>query len=285
MTIDDLAARVTALRAERGHPVVVGVSGWCGSGKSTLARALVGRVDGAVRLRGDDFLDPERSHRRSSDWDGVDRKRLRDGVLVPFRRGVTSTFRRYDWSARRLGPSEPLPSADVLIVDLIGLFHPDVVDELDLRVWCDVDLEVAVRRGIARDRELGRAHDHLWHDVWEPNERDFAERFDPRAAADVIVATEDPADALHRARAFDVLRSAPIGARVVVRYRLGDGATDALGDLVARTDTACTVRTRRGDVVVALAAVVAARPVPPPPAPRRPRDDLGESAGSDERGR
>jgi hypothetical protein len=77
-------------------------------------------------------------------------------------------------------------------------------------------------------------------------------------------------DEQHRRRALRVLADAPIGSRVVVRYRDGDGATDALGDLVERTTTSCTVRTRRGDVVVALAGVVAARPVPPPP-PRRHR--------------
>jgi hypothetical protein len=64
------------------------------------------------------------------------------------------------------------------------------------------------------------------------------------------------------------LASAALGTRVVVRYRVEGGLTDALGDLVARSDTACTVRTRRSDVEVPLALVVAAKQVPPAP-PRR----------------
>ncbi len=191
MDRDALLDLVRTRTAASDHPLVVGVSGYCGSGKSTLARDLVAAVPDAARIRGDDFLDPERSHRRSPDWDGVDRERLVATVLAPFRAGRPSTFRRYDWAQRALGPAESLPRAAVLVVDLIGLFHPAALPTLDLTVWCDVDLATAARRGIARDRRLGRDHEALWHDVWLPNERDFAERFRPREAATVRVDTAD----------------------------------------------------------------------------------------------
>lgn len=64
------------------------------------------------------------------------------------------------------------------------------------------------------------------------------------------------------------LSDAPLGTRVVVRYRIDGGLTDALGDLVGRSDGGCTVRTRRADVVIPLQLVVAAKEVPPAP-PRR----------------
>jgi len=67
------------------------------------------------------------------------------------------------------------------------------------------------------------------------------------------------------------LSGAPLGTRVVVRYRIEGGLTDALGELVDKADGACTVRTRRADVVVALALVVAAKEVPPAPPRRTPR--------------
>ena len=176
-----------ALRSRSaGHPIVVGISGFCGSGKSTLARSMVATLPGSVRMRGDDFLDPERSHLRSADWDGVDRSRLVSSVLSPFRGGREGTFRRYDWAAGALGAPEPLPLAPVLVVDLIGLFHPEAMPALDVTIWCDVELDVAVRRGMARDRELGRSHETLWTEVWGPNERDFADQFRPREHADVL---------------------------------------------------------------------------------------------------
>ncbi|WP_022890698.1 uridine kinase family protein [Agromyces italicus] len=185
--VDAVFEHVMAARAAAEGPIVVGISGFCGAGKSTLARALVERADGIVRIRGDDFLDPARSHRRSGDWSGVERERLADEVLRPFREGRASEFRPYDWGAGRLGEPRPLPSAEVLVVDLIGLFHPDTVGLLDVRIWVDLDLETAARRGKARDEALGRRHDRLWDEVWVPNERDFAERFRPRDHAHLIV--------------------------------------------------------------------------------------------------
>jgi hypothetical protein len=62
-----------------------------------------------------------------------------------------------------------------------------------------------------------------------------------------------------------LLQELPLGTRVVVRYRIEGGFTDALGNLVARDETTCTVETRRGPVVVAFDAVALAKPVPPPP--------------------
>ncbi|MDQ0735628.1 putative acetyltransferase [Arthrobacter agilis] len=68
-----------------------------------------------------------------------------------------------------------------------------------------------------------------------------------------------------------LLAALPLGTRVVVRRRLDEGVTDSLGDLVALDGTTCTVRTRRGDDVVVLADVTAAKPVPPAPPRRAPR--------------
>lgn len=166
-----------------GAPVVVGISGFGGSGKSTLATWLTHSVPGCVRVRGDDFLDPTLSHRRSSDWNGVDRARLTREVLDPFLRGERGQHRPYDWSQRRLADPVPNPEGSVLVVDLVGLFHPEVCDRFAIRVWMDLDLATATMRGLARDAAMGRDHRDLWHDVWVPNEEDFERSFSPRDAA------------------------------------------------------------------------------------------------------
>ncbi|HET7784139.1 MULTISPECIES: hypothetical protein [Micrococcaceae] len=67
------------------------------------------------------------------------------------------------------------------------------------------------------------------------------------------------------------LSTATPGTRVVVRYRIEDGLTDALGHLLACDAGACTIRTRQADVVIPLDLVVAAKEVPPAPERRRPR--------------
>ncbi len=68
-----------------------------------------------------------------------------------------------------------------------------------------------------------------------------------------------------------------VGARVVVRRRLADGsASDALGELVAADGAALVVATRRGEVRVRRADVLAAKAVPPPPRRRgAPHEALG----------
>ncbi|MBO1267345.1 putative acetyltransferase [Arthrobacter cavernae] len=67
----------------------------------------------------------------------------------------------------------------------------------------------------------------------------------------------------------DFLLRAPAGIRVVVRYRIDGGMTDALGQLVAVGGDSCTVRTRTSDVEIPLDRVVAAKEVPPAPVRRQ----------------
>jgi uridine kinase len=182
--LPDIVAAIEGLRAN-GDRIVVAISGYGGAGKSTLTRELVDVVPDSVRLRGDDFLDPARSHRRSNDWDGVERTRMRVEVIEPFRQGEVARFRPYDWDAGELGPVTTLPEASVLIVDAIGVLHPDLEGCFDLTVWVDVDLETAAKQGIERDRRAGSDHDKLWDEVWIPNDRDFAATFDPAGKADL----------------------------------------------------------------------------------------------------
>ena len=66
------------------------------------------------------------------------------------------------------------------------------------------------------------------------------------------------------------------GRRVVLRYAIdagrsphGESMTDALGTIVGSDGTGVEVMTRRGQVRVPRALVIAAKEVPPPPVRRR----------------
>ena len=181
---DEVLAAIRRART-RSSRIVVGVSGYGGAGKSTLARRLLEAVPDSARVRGDDFLVPALIRERSSDWSAIDRTRLRIDVLEPFRSGRPALVRRLDWGSGALQAPEPVPAASVLIVDAVGLFHPDLDALLDLRVWVDVDLATATERGRARDERRGDVDTGAWDAVWAPNERDFAERFAPRQRADL----------------------------------------------------------------------------------------------------
>lgn len=60
------------------------------------------------------------------------------------------------------------------------------------------------------------------------------------------------------------------GMRVIVRHRIPGPLplTDALGQLLAVDAVSATVQTKRGDVVILRADIVAAKEVPPAPLPR-----------------
>ncbi|WP_029088898.1 GNAT family N-acetyltransferase [Brevibacterium album] len=55
------------------------------------------------------------------------------------------------------------------------------------------------------------------------------------------------------------------GMRVVIRYRSGDGATDALGTVEATGRDTVTVATKRGEAVIPRADILLAHEVPPAP--------------------
>lgn len=67
----------------------------------------------------------------------------------------------------------------------------------------------------------------------------------------------------------EFLRSATPGTRVVARYRIEGGFTDALGYLRSVDAESCVIQTRRhGMVTVHFADVVVAKQVPEPPVRR-----------------
>ncbi|MHA7176850.1 putative acetyltransferase [Arthrobacter sp. Sr24] len=68
--------------------------------------------------------------------------------------------------------------------------------------------------------------------------------------------------------ALERLAQLPLGTRMVVRYRIDGGSTDALGDLTARDSLSCTITTRSGPLTIKYDDVQLAKAVPPPPAPR-----------------
>lgn len=182
--LDEIVRRVGPGHRER--PCIVGVSGYGGSGKTTLATALAQRLDAPV-VSIDDF-GTAAVWQRSADWNGIDRARLVRQVLAPVASGRSEiTYDRCDdwerWTTRPV----VIQVGRFVVVEGIGLFHPDVLAHIDLRIWVDVDLATATARGVARDQRSGQDTSAAWCEVWVPNEIAFAERFDPRGQADLLV--------------------------------------------------------------------------------------------------
>ncbi|MDJ0314105.1 hypothetical protein [Arthrobacter sp. H35-D1] len=71
--------------------------------------------------------------------------------------------------------------------------------------------------------------------------------------------------------ALERLAGLPLGTRMVVRYRIDGGLTDALGELSDRDEGGCTIATRCGNVAIKYDDVQLAKAVPPPPVRRAKR--------------
>jgi uridine kinase len=160
---DQLVAHLLAL--DLGHPVRVGIDGWCGAGKTTLARWLVAELQRAGRpalhADSDGFHHVrERRYRQGRDSargyyeDAYDLDALAERVLRPLGPGGSGEIVT---KVHDLVTDEVVDERATVPVDAVVVFAATFVQRGALRelwdevVWVDTDEETATRRGIARD--------------------------------------------------------------------------------------------------------------------------------------
>lgn len=84
------------------------------------------------------------------------------------------------------------PPDAVLIVDGVFAFRPQINEHWDLRIWLEVDPEVSIQRGIARDRAMeGAEAEALHRDRYLPAERLYIAEVEPARLAEVIIDNTD----------------------------------------------------------------------------------------------
>jgi len=85
------------------------------------------------------------------------------------------------------------PADSVLVVDSVFAFRPEYNDYWDFRIWLDVDAEVALERGIARDVDMeGLAGATRVHrDRYHAAELIYLAEVDPISLADVMIDNRD----------------------------------------------------------------------------------------------
>ena len=85
------------------------------------------------------------------------------------------------------------PDGAVLIADSAFAFRPEYNDCWEYRIWLDVDAELALRRGIARDSAMeGTAEaTRLHRDRYHPAETIYLAEARPQALADRIIDNRD----------------------------------------------------------------------------------------------
>lgn len=180
-----IQAAIEDLQIE-GRTAIVGLSGFSGSGKSTLARSIQSVLPQIALLESDIFWIPE-NNRLSEDWSSIDRASIRADVLIPAREGRDLSFRIWDWE-RECHVDLEMSLPGILMIEGIGIFHPDLSDFFDLKIWVDAPFEAAMASGMRRDgEEYGLDNEVEWREVWIPNEWAYFERFRPDLMAEIVV--------------------------------------------------------------------------------------------------
>ena len=200
------------IEIERPHPVRVGVDGFSAAGKSTLADELAAMVTGQGRpcLRADldDFkrpraerpAGPEGFYRGAFDLDAI-----RKFLLVPLGPGGNRQIRLrfFDQQRQASFPAEvqSVPTDAVVIADGACLLRPELRDLWDFRIFVEIDFDLVLARGAARDAawmDSAEAAAEHYRNYYIPAERLYDAEADPRSHADVIVDNRNLANPIIR---------------------------------------------------------------------------------------
>ena len=206
VVVDRIVGRILRFGPRR---VRVAVDGLTASGKTSLGHELAQRVAAAGRvvLRAslDDFKRPwseshlydrvsgEGYYRNAFD-SGAARRLLLDPA-APGGSGRVALcsvdpLTQIDHS----GVLVDMPTDGVLVVDGVFAFRPQLDMCWDLRIWLDVDPDLSVRRGVARDaeREGGAEQAEALHrDRYLAAEDLYIDEVRPMARAEVVVDNTD----------------------------------------------------------------------------------------------
>jgi uridine kinase len=205
--ISDVAGRIGRLSPGR---LRVAVDGFTAAGKTSFGHELATAIRGlgrpTLRASLDDFKNPWREARElgydrvsgegyyRNAYDFRSATELLLGPAGPAGSGqvVLCAYDPLTGEDHR-DKVVPAPADAVLVVDSVFAFRPEYNSFWDFRIWLDIDAEVALERGIARDVGMeGLAGATLLHrDRYHAAELIYLAEVDPTSLADVLIDNRD----------------------------------------------------------------------------------------------
>ncbi len=187
------------------HPVRVGIDGVDGAGKTYLADELADAISdrNVIRASIDGFHHPKEHRyqkgRLSAEGyykDSFNNQALIDSLLEPLGPSGNLEYRKavFDYRTDSIvdAPLEQAKSNDVLIVDGVFLFRPELQDYWDIKIFVDVPFEVTIPRAIERyadgDEEETRKH---YRERYVPGQEIYFRESFPKEKADIVIENED----------------------------------------------------------------------------------------------
>ncbi|KAG7362075.1 uridine kinase [Nitzschia inconspicua] len=184
--------------------ITLGIAGGTGAGKTTLARAVYKQLGGeknCVYLTHDhyyrDLSHKPMEERSKTNFDHPDS--LETELLVQhlqeLKQGKIAVLPTYDFATHSRTPVTTMvhPKKIIIVEGILIFTHPELVKELDIKVFVDADSDTRVVRRIRRDTvERGRTLDSIMLQYETYVKPMHAEWVAPsKAKADVIVNSEN----------------------------------------------------------------------------------------------
>ncbi len=197
---ENLRKVIRAIESSGSDCMVVGVAGGSCSGKSTVAAWLVRQLPDARILRVDDYyrsrvVDEEKLAVNFDEPGALDVELLRLH-LDQLRGGEGVEKPTYDFRSHSRTGFELFDAAKVMVLDGIFALHESLRDKVDLGVFVTCSAGERRRRRILRDStERGRSLASIVHQ-YDTTVRPMHDLHveDTRAAADLVVANDEPWD-------------------------------------------------------------------------------------------
>jgi cytidylate kinase len=135
--------------ATLGSGRLICVDGPAGSGKTTLGRTLA-EITGAPLVHTDDLM---------AGWRGLDAVGGQLTTLLgALGEGRPGSYEQFDWEHHRYDRTVEVAPAPWLVVEGVGSGAAAIATYTTVLVWVEVDDELRLARGMARDGEELRGH-------------------------------------------------------------------------------------------------------------------------------
>lgn len=161
---------------------VISIDGPAGAGKTTLAQNLALALSLEMKVQVihmDDLYDG---------WENALGPQLSETlqhIVATHKGGKEVSFSCYDWAKSSFKEAQPIPAANLIILEGVGSGQSAIRDELSALLWIDIDHAEGLQRVISRDGESIESQMRKW---LSQQEQHFA-REDTQNAADFILTT------------------------------------------------------------------------------------------------